>query len=174
MDLQFLNQKDDKNKGKKGKENPKFLGSVASTVLIFMILVALYLAISNPTQTKTEIPISELAKSVTGGEVKKILVEGEKLTITYNNDEVKQSKKEVESSLSQTLFNYGVQKEALATVELEIKNESGLGYWLLNILPFLLPILFFIFIFWYLSRSVKGAGMQAFTFGQSKARVVAR
>jgi cell division protease FtsH len=171
MDLQFLNQKDDKNKGKKGKENPKFLGSVASTVLIFMILVALYLAISNPTQTKTEIPISELAKSVTGGEVKKILVEGEKLTITYNNDEVKQSKKEVESSLSQTLFNYGVQKEALATVELEIKNESGLGYWLLNILPFLLPILFFIFIFWYLSRSVKGAGMQAFTFGQSKARI---
>jgi len=35
----------------------------------------------------------------------------------------------------------------------------------------LLPILFIVFFFWYLSRQVKGAGMQAFTFGQSKARI---
>jgi len=79
--------------------------------------------------------------------------------------------KETESSLSQTLFNYGVKPEALAKTAIEIKNESGFGYWLMNLLPFLLPILFIVFFFWYLSRQVKGAGMQAFTFGQSKARI---
>ncbi|MBI2631341.1 ATP-dependent zinc metalloprotease FtsH [Candidatus Nomurabacteria bacterium] len=44
-------------------------------------------------------------------------------------------------------------------------------YWLVNILPFLLPVVFILLFFWYLSRQVKGAGMQAFTFGQSKARI---
>ncbi len=177
MDLNFLNQKDNKEGGenkkntKKGKENPKFLGSMSSAVLIFMIIIAIYLAVSGSSQSVTQVPISELAKSVTAGDVKKILVEGEKLTVTYQNDEIKESKKEVESSLSQTLFNYGVNNEALTKVELEIKNESGFGFWLLNILPFLLPIFFILLLFWFLSRQVKGAGMQAFTFGQSKARI---
>lgn len=177
MDLNFLNQKENKEGGenkkntKKGKENPKLLGSMSSAVLIFMIIIAIYLAVSGSSQSVTQVPVSELAKSVTAGDVKKILVEGEKLTVTYQNDEIKESKKEVESSLSQTLFNYGVNNEALTKVELEIKNESGFGFWLINILPFLLPIFFILLLFWFLSRQVKGAGMQAFTFGQSKARI---
>ena len=58
------------------------------------------------------------------------------------NDEVKTAKKEVGSSLSQTLFNYGVTSEALAKTEIKIKDESGFMFLLLNILPFLLPIVF--------------------------------
>ena len=178
MDFNFLNQNKDnqnkdniKGKDNKGKKEPKFLGSIASTVLIFMIITALYLALSGKTKETVNIPISDLASSVSDGDVKKILVEGEKLTVTYENDEIKNSKKETESSLSQTLFNYGVDKLALEAVEIEIKDESGFGFWLLNILPFLLPIAFILLFFWYLSRQVKGAGMQAFTFGQSKARL---
>jgi len=170
MQFDFLNQKGPQNKGKKKKES-KFSGSITGALLIFMIITALYLAISGATKTVPEIPISDLAKSVSVGDVKKILVEGENLTITYKNDEVKKAKKEVEASLSQTLFNYGVKPEALANTVIEVKNESGFGYWALNILPFLLPILFIIFFFWYLSRQVKGSGMQAFSFGQSKARI---
>ena len=171
MDLNFLNNKEPKEKGKKKASEPKFVGSIASTVLIFMLITALYLVFSDTAKPATQIPISQLAKSVESLEVKKILVEGEKLTITYTNDEVKESKKEAGSSLTDTLANYDVPKEALAQVEIEIKNESGFFYVLMNLLPFLLPILFIIFIFWYLSRQVKGAGMQAFTFGQSKARI---
>ncbi|MFZ3015927.1 MAG: ATP-dependent zinc metalloprotease FtsH [Minisyncoccia bacterium] len=169
MDFNLLNKKVP-NKGKKGKES-KFSGSIAGAILIFMLITALYLVVSDNTKEVPEISVSDLAKSVSIGEVKKVLVEGEKLTITYKNDEVKKSKKEAESSLSQTLFNYGVKPEALAGTEIEVKNESGFGYWLLNILPFLLPVVFILFFFWYLSRQVKGAGMQAFTFGQSKARI---
>src|SRR3990167_365727 len=171
MDFNFLNPKDVKNKGKKRKENPKFSGNMLGSVLIFMTITALYLLISGNPQNVPEISISDLAKSVSAGEVKSILVAGEKLTITYKNDEIKTSKKETESSLSQTLFNYGVKPEALTKTNIEVKNESGFGYWIMNLLPFLLPIIFIIFFFWYLSRQVKGAGMQAFSFGQSKARI---
>ncbi|KKP88522.1 MAG: Lysyl-tRNA synthetase, partial [Candidatus Nomurabacteria bacterium GW2011_GWA2_35_80] len=171
MDFNFLNQKDIKNKGKKKQEIPKFSGNILGAVLIFITITAFYLMISGTSKSVSEIPLSDLAKSVSAGEVKNILVEGEKLTITFKNDEIKTSKKETESSLSQTLFNYGVKPEALNATNIEVKNESGFKYWLMNLLPFLLPIIFILFFFWYLSRQVKGAGMQAFTFGQSKARI---
>lgn len=171
MDFNFLNQKELKNKGKKIKENPKFSGNMLGAILIFMTITALYLMIAGTSKSVPEVAISDLAKSVSAGEVKSILVEGEKLTITYKDDSVKISKKETESSLSQTLFNYGVKPEALNATNVEVKNESGFGYWLMNLLPFLLPIVFILFFIWFLSRQVKGAGMQAFSFGQSKARI---
>ncbi len=175
MDFNFLkenNQQKEEPKKGKGKNTPKFGSSIAGGVLIFMLITALYLVVAgDPSKKVEEVTISQLAKSVTAGEVKNILVEGEKLTITYQNDEVKNSKKELESSLSQTLFNYGVKPEEFQNTQIEVKNESGFLYWLGNLLPFLLPILFIVFFFWYLSRQVKGAGMQAFTFGQSKARI---
>ena len=171
MDLNFLNKKEENKKGLKNKKEPKFSGSITGAILIFMVITALYLVISSNSKPIPEIPVSDLAKSVSAGDVKKIEVEGENLTITYKNDEVKKAKKEVEASLSQTLFNYGVKPEALANAQIEVKEDTGFMYWLVNILPFLLPILFIAFFFWYLSRQVKGAGMQAFTFGQSKARI---
>ncbi len=166
--MNFLNQKEP---NKKGKKDPKWGGSIAGGLLIFMIIIALYVTVSGSPKETPEISISDLASSVSAGEVKNILIEGEKLTVTYSDDTIKKSKKEAESSLSQTLFNYGVKPEALASAKIEVKNETGFMYWLSNLLPFLLPIAFIVFFFWYLSRQVKGAGMQAFTFGQSKARI---
>ena len=171
MDFNFLNKKDTQNKGKKSQKPAKWGGSVAGAVLFFMFITALYLIVSGDGKVIPEVAISDLAKSVQSEEVKNILVEGDKLTITYNNDEIKTAKKEVGSALSQTLFNYGVTKDAFAKTKIEIKNESGFMYFLINFLPFLLPIVFILIFFWYLSRQVKGAGMQAFTFGQSKARI---
>ena len=159
------------NKGKKNTKNSNFSSSIAGAVFIFMLLTALYLVVSDNSKTPTQIPISDLAKNVSAGEVKKIVLEGDALTITYKNDEVKTAKKEVDSSLSQTLTNYGVKPEALANTEIEVKSETGFMYYFVNIMPFLVPVLFILFFFWYLSRQVKGAGMQAFTFGQSKARI---
>ncbi len=161
-----------KNKGNKKKKKPSFSSNFTGAIFILMILSALYLVFSDGSKVVPEVAISDFAKSISSGEVKKVVVEGEKLTITYNNDEVKKAKKEAGSSLSQTLFNYGVKPEVFANTEIEIKNEGGFGYWLLNILPFLLPIAFILFFFWYLSRQVKGAGMQAFSFGKSKARII--
>ena len=82
MNLNFLNKKTSPNKGKKGKNGSNLSGSIAGTMFIFMLITAVYLAVSDNAPVMSEIPISDLAKSVSMGEVKKILVEGEKLTIT--------------------------------------------------------------------------------------------
>jgi cell division protease FtsH len=71
----------------------------------------------------------------------------------------------------QTLSSYGVTGTELAAINISVSTESGFGYFLITILPILLPILAIAFFFWMLTRQAKGAGMQAFTFGQSKARI---
>ena len=171
MDLNFLDKNKEEKKGKKGKKDTKLSSSIMGVILIFMLITATYIAFSDANKAEPDVAISTLAKSVSSGEVKKILVEGEKLTITYKDDTTKKSQKEAGSSLSQTLTNYGVKPEVLANTDIEVKDDTGLGFWLLNVLPILIPIIFIVFFFYYISRQVKGAGMQAFTFGQSKARI---
>src|ERR1035437_9492943 len=175
MDLNFLNKKTEQNthqnKGKKGKGKGNFSGSILGAVVFFMLITALYLVVSGDGKVIPQVSISELANSVVLGNVKNILVEGDKLTITYQNGDVKESKKEVGTPFSQTLFDYGVNSAAIGKTNIQIKDESGFGYWLLNMSPVILPIIFILIFFWYLSRQVKGAGMQAFSFGQSKARI---
>ena len=171
MDFNFLNQKESQGKGKKAPKKTKFGVNIAGALIFFMLITALYLVVSGDGKVTPQVSISELANSVITGNVKTILVEGDKLTVTYQNDEVKESKKEVGAPLSQTLSDYGVTAEAFAKTNIQIKEESGFGFFLMNVLPYLLPIVFILIFFWYLSRQAKGAGMQAFTFGQSKARI---
>ncbi len=175
MDFNFLNQKKEpnapQNKDKKKKGKGNFSGSILGAIVFFMLITALYLAVAGNGTPPPQVSISELANSVVAGNVKTIVVEGDQLTITYQNGDVKDSKKEIGSPLSQTLFDYGVTPAALAKTDIQIKDEGGFSFWLANILPILLPILFILLFFWFLSRQVRGAGMQAFSFGQSKARI---
>ena len=109
MDFNFLNKNEVPNKGKKGKKESKFSSSIVGAVIVFILITALYLVINGGVlESAPEISISDLAKNMNDGNVKKIVVAGEGLSVTYANGEVKTAKKETESSLSQTLFNYGV------------------------------------------------------------------
>lgn len=181
------NNKKDKNKGKsigeKGKKSTpnifggvptggQFFSNLLTAILIFLIISTLYSTVVGEKSKIEEVPVSKIAQDISSGVVNKIVVEGGMINAEYADGSKKKSKKEIESSLSQTLVNYGVSPESLAKVEVEVKNESGFGYYAIAILPFLLPIILIVFVFWMLTKQVKGAGMQAFSFGQSKARII--
>jgi len=167
--------KNGKNKGKKKKvnEKQKFLSNILSTILIFIIIATLYsLFVENKSKTE-EVGISQLSADIKSELVSDIIVEGDKLVVSYKDKTEKISKKEVGGTLSETLVNYGVTPKELSNVKIEINRPTGVGYWLLNLAPFLIPILFIVLIIWFISRQAKGAGgMQAFTFGKSKARII--
>jgi len=169
------NNKKKKN-NKKGKKKLsvswQFANNIIGAVLVLLIIVTAYSFISEQQKDIQDISISELAANIINEEVSKITVEGDKLKVELADGSEKKSKKETESALSETLLNYGITTEQLNKANIEIKNPTGFAYWAINILPFLIPILFFVFIFWFISRQVKGAGMQAFSFGQSKARII--
>jgi len=118
-----------------------------------------------------EISLSALAQDISGNKVSQIVVTGETLEVKYLDGTERVSKKEASTALTTTLKNYEVSPEALAKVNIEIQNDQGFLYWFASLAPILLPIIFIIFFLWFLTRQVKGAGMQAFTFGQSKARL---
>jgi len=174
------NSKKGKKKGKKKgsfdfgfkKTDSKlgFFGSFINILIIFFLVSLVYSAIIGKTDKPEEISISELVSSILTEEVESISVEGEKLLITFNDGLIKETKKELESSLSESLANYGVSSEQLSTIDISIKRPEGFRYWLIALAPFLIPILFIVVFFWFISRQVKGASMQAFSFGSSKAR----
>lgn len=184
------NNKKGKNKGNDTKEKEKsvipgmpksmpkmptggqFISNIVTAILVFLIISTLYSSVADNKVKTEEASVSTIARDINNGVVKKVTVAGGGVSVEYTDGTKKTSKKEIESSFSQTLVNYGVSAEKLAKVEIEVKSESGFGYWALNMLPFLLPIMLIGFVFWMLSRQVKGAGMQALSFGQSKARII--
>ncbi|OHA62527.1 MAG: cell division protein FtsH [Candidatus Vogelbacteria bacterium RIFOXYD2_FULL_44_9] len=141
-------------------------------LLILLFVVSVFSAVNDQIKKNPIISISELAQKINADQVTLIEVRGEALTVTGTDKKVWSVKKETESSLSQSLINYGVKPENLSKVKIDIQRDASTSFWLTTLLPLLIPILFIIFIFWYLSRQVKGASMQAFSFGQSKARIV--
>ncbi|MDZ4227473.1 MAG: ATP-dependent zinc metalloprotease FtsH, partial [Patescibacteria group bacterium] len=118
-----------------------------------------------------EVPISQIASDINAGKISSIDVSGNKITATYTDESEKVSRKETESSLTQTFSDYGLSPERMASVKISIQDEGGLRFWALTLLPIIVPILFLFGVIWYLSRQMRGAGMQAFTFGRSMARL---
>ena len=151
----------------------EFWNKAASVLFIFLVLMTLYSFISESRSAASEIPISEVAADIIRGDVGEIKVSGESLMVVYTKGNIeKKSQKEPGVALSQTLVNYGVPPEKLQAIKISVERESGLAYWFLNLAPFIIPILFIAVFIWFLTRQVKGAGMQAFTFGQSKPRII--
>jgi cell division protease FtsH len=144
---------------------------IALTVAIFVLLMGGYAAVRNYTSASEEVPFSQIIADINEGTVTELLVEGDTIEATYADESVKKSRKESEASLTETLTNYGVTSEQLVGIRIELGEPGGFRFWFTTLAPLMVPILLLLGLVWYLSRQVKGAGMQAFTFGQSRARL---
>jgi len=172
-----------KPKGKKASESkargwrtlfggPSFFGNLISTILIFLILMSAYSLIESFVKPANDVPLSVVAADVAAGKIQTILVNGDSLDLVYTDSSTKVSRKDPSAGLPETLATYGVTPAELAKVSITIQGQSGFQFWFMTLAPILLPFLFLVFLFWFLTRQVKGAGMQAFSFGQSKARII--
>ncbi|MDR3547785.1 MAG: ATP-dependent zinc metalloprotease FtsH [Candidatus Pacebacteria bacterium] len=149
-----------------------FTSNLISIILIFLLLMSAYTLVATGTKAKPVISLSQVANDVKAGSVTAIQVSGNDLTLTYKNGEQKTSMKDPNDALPQTLVPYGVTPDQLSQVNLTIQNESGFMYWFVTLAPIIIPTILLAILFWFLIRQVRGAGMQAFTFGQSKARMI--
>ena len=162
------------NPKKRPSGSPQQLGQQILTVaLIFVIIIGIYTLLVGDTNAPEEIAISEVAQSITAGLVSEIEVKGDDLTVIYTDGVEKTSIKEPSGSLVEGLAVYGVTPDQLSVVSINVSDASGFDFWFYSvILPTLGPLIVIIALFWFLSRQVRGSSMQAFSFGQSKARVV--
>lgn len=145
---------------------------VGLTVVVFVLLLSAYGFVQDYLSDTEEVAISQIAQDVVAGQVTKIVVSGNDIEATYADESVKESKKETEAPITETLTAYGVTPEQLAGITVTVEDPGGARFWFLTLAPILLPLLLLFGLIWYLSRQVRGAGMQAFSFSRSTARMV--
>ncbi len=150
-------------------------------LVIFLILFGLTSAFSYMAERgekPEDITLSQVAADIIDNKIERIAIEGDALILTYKTEHEgdtpveKHAKKERATALSESLANYGVSGEQLRNAKVEVAEEGGFRFWFVTLAPFMFPLVFILILLWFLTRQVKGAGMQAFTFGQSKARMI--
>jgi hypothetical protein len=113
-----------------------------------------------------------LVEQINQGKVKTVAIKGNELSITLKDEKKEKASKESESSLTETLANYGVDKDRLKEVSLAVEEPSGASYWATLLLPFLLPFLLIAGFIWFMMRQAQRGNSQALSFGMSKARIL--
>ncbi len=132
---------------------------------------AVFTLFSNPFEKTEEIPLTRLVKDINEGKVEKISVSGNEVSASYFDGEKASTEKEPEAAFSQSLINYGVNREQLDKVQVEVNENRGLSFWIGPITLLIFPLLIFGLFFWMIFRQAKGGATQAFNFSKAKARL---
>jgi cell division protease FtsH len=140
-------------------------------LLVFAILSVVFSVFPNSSNDIKEISITQLAQDINEGKVKSITITDNNISATYQDDSEITSTKESENDLSQTLINYGAEKEKMALISVNVKTSSDSWAWILSIMTIALPIIMFGFFIWLIFRHAKGGANQAFDFTKAKARI---
>jgi len=149
----------------------KLIKNLAAIIFVFLLISGLFILYSGPAQTPTNISLSDLVSQINDGKVKQIDVASNELTVTTTDGKTEKSTKEAETGITESLKNYGVDQEKLAAVNINIKGESGLSFWLNAVLPFLLPFILIGAFIWFMLRQAQRGNAQALSFGMSRARM---
>jgi len=145
--------------------------NILFVILFFLVISSIFALFFQTPENGGEISLTQLVSDINQEKIKEITVSGNSLDIVKKDNTTVKSEKEVESSLSQSLINYGVDIEKLKNVDIKTKEESSLWAWLGPLLFTMIPLLIFIFFFWSFFKQAKGNATQAFDFSKARARL---
>ena len=142
-------------------------------ILIFLLISSIF-TLFNPGTLKQEkeITLSQVAQEINSDKaIKEISISENDLLVLYENGEKAVSRKEADSSLTQSLTNYGVSQEKIRKLNINIEKEKvSVWDWLMPVL-FILPLLIFGLFFWTMSKQAKTGANQTFGFLKSPAKL---
>ncbi len=147
------------------------LKNILAVVLIFALLASFASLFYSPFEQPEEITLGKVAREVKEGNVETIEVSGNELTVTLKDGTEEKAMKEAESSLSETLKNFGVTEQQITAANIEPQGEGGAKFWLGIIVPFVIPFLIIGFVLWFMMRGAQRGAGQAMNFGKSKAKL---
>jgi len=140
--------------------------------LIFLAIASLFSVYVAPEEETAKLDIISMVTKINQDEVNSIKVVDNKIILTLNDESLVEVQKEPTESLGALLKNYNVDPEKLQGVKVEVEQDSSLEFWLMALLPFLIPFLLIAGFIYFMMRQVRGANTRALTFGKSKAREV--
>ena len=126
--------------------------------------------IGKPTDTSNLVGLNEIAQKAEAGDISKITLQGDLITVEQTEGDPLRGRKENGTSLLETLKALGVSEDVLEELPIVVENAPNSGLiinWLIMLLPMILIFGFFIFIM----RQAGGGGQnRAMQFGRSRAR----
>ncbi|HET9946972.1 MAG TPA: ATP-dependent zinc metalloprotease FtsH [Patescibacteria group bacterium] len=155
--------------GKKKSVRLKVKLSWKNVFLYGFLLVFLMFLFAGFNQSATDqktVPLSQVIQDVKNGKVEEITIEDTKLTVKEKNATVI-STKEPTSDVYTLFKDAGV---PLNTTKVVVKDNSGISSWI-NILSSVLPIVLMIAFFYFIFRQARGAQESIFSFGKSSAKL---
>lgn len=141
--------------------------------LILLAMGGVFSLFYFPTEQASQVSLSQLVSDINQDKVKKIVVLGDNVAITYQDDKTVLSMKESNSVLSDVLANLGADKEKMQKVEISAEVEQqSVWTWLFPALLYgVLPLLLIGFFLWTMMKQTRSGAMQVFDFTRAKARI---
>ncbi|PKL37072.1 cell division protein FtsH [Candidatus Peregrinibacteria bacterium HGW-Peregrinibacteria-1] len=149
-------------------KSPKF--SIVTIIVIALLLSAITLLFSNPTAKSDQITLSKFIEEARSGRIESIEVKGTQINLALIDGSKQFTYKESGTSIYDILEKGGVPERSISTLPITVTNNEGSFFWqqiLISLVPFLLIILFFVF----MMRSAQSNQNSAMSFGKSKARL---
>jgi cell division protease FtsH len=157
----------------KKPSNPmiKIIKNLFLVLLFFVAILVLFSSIYTGASNVKQISLNDLANKINQQDVSEITVSGNTVDATLKDNSKVETRKETESSFSETLKNYGVDPKLLAQIPLNVKDQSGWDYWMTLLLPTLITVIIIGLFFWFTFRQAKAGANQAFSFGKSNLKL---
>lgn len=139
----------------------KNAGFIAIIILTGLVVFAYF---NQPSNLK-QVPFSDVMSRANKGQVSKILIEGNTLTITKKGDQ-----EPTETSFKETGTSVYEQVKSPDVVIEAKEAPASDGFWL-SLASGIIPVILISAVLFFIMRSAQGQGNQAMSFGKSKARL---
>ncbi|MEY4744440.1 MAG: ATP-dependent metalloprotease FtsH [Candidatus Parcubacteria bacterium] len=140
------------------------------SIVLFLVLAGVLSMYTLSGEEPKQVELSAVVDQIGQEKVKTIAVKGDKLEIELKDGTKEVTHKESGESLSTLLSNYKIDPAKMLAIQVDIKQDSGLAFWLGALLPFIVPFALVSFFIYFMMRQVQGANTRAMSFGQSGAR----
>lgn len=139
-------------------------------IFVFLVIAVVFSGFNANFSKVEKVGIGAVVQQIKDGNVKRIEVEGNTLLVTLKDDTQQSAQKESAESLSTLLKNYEVPAATTEGIAIEVKEQSGMMFFLGTILPFVLPFLVIGAFIFFMMRQIQGSNNRAMSFGQSQAK----
>lgn len=143
-------------------------GGLTTLIIVALILSAVFIYL-NPSQNQVvEVPVSTFIESVKLREVTEVKVKDNRIDFLLKDGKKLYAIKESGQNIGDLLQD--VPEEVRSKVKIQVEDTESSGFWmnlLISIVPFLLIVGFFLFMF----RQAQVTNNQALSFGKSRARL---
>lgn len=155
-----------KPRGKRPQDNKRGYKTLIFVIILMFFGLFAISSYTGGTEELESVSFSEVIRRANDGEISKIEVEGDDLTITEegNDEPTQESRKESGSSI----YEQGLENR---DVEVEVVKPDNSGAIWRDLAIGLLPVFIIGGLLFWMMRSAQGQGNQAMSFGRSKARL---